>query len=298
LHQAQRAVEELRRCTTKWQNTLNDEVSDLISDIEYDLRDRTRQILRQVDEAFEAADPLTGWDTFQKWLEENLTEAAEANFEWMVQRLDWITHQVAGNFARYGSDVLPGWSVRVPEDLADRVSVIEKPNVEAFTPTQKVFTALRGSYGGMLMFGMATTLAGLPLINPVSLGAGALFGGKSMLDESKSLLKRRQAVAKTAAQRHVDEFFLRLSKDCRDTARQVHRMLRDHFAALTEELQEAIVVSFRSAKQEADAVTAERDQRQRAIEQTMKKLAVLFEEAQEVSAGRGGALRARLESRI
>jgi hypothetical protein len=183
----------------------------------------------------------------------------------------------------------------VPEDLADRVSIIEKPTVEPFTPTQKVFTALRGSYGGMLMFGMATTLAGLPLINPVSLGAGALFGGKSMRDESKSLLKRRQAAAKTAAQRHVDDFFLRLSKDSRDTARQVHRMLRDHFAALTEELQEAIVLSFRSAKQEADADAAEREQRHRVIEQAMKRLAIMYEEAQELAAGRGGTLRARLE---
>jgi small GTP-binding protein len=298
LHDAQRAVDDLRRRTTKWQNTLNDEMSDLMSDIEYDLRERTRLILRKVDEAFDTADPLTGWDTFRDWLEENLTEAAEANFEWMVERFDWITHQVASNFARYGSDVLPGWSVKVPDDLADRVSAIEKPQIEKFTPTQKVFTALRSSYGGMLMFGMATTLAGLPLINPVSLGAGAIFGGKGILDESKSLLRRRQAAAKTAAQRHVDDFFLRLSKESRDTARQVHRMLRDHFAALTEQLQEAIVQSFRSAKLEADAVTAEREQRQRSIEQAMTKLAVLIEEAQEVTAGRGGALRARLESRV
>lgn len=296
LQEAQRAVDDLRRRTTRWQNMLNDEMADLMSDIEYDLRDRTRLILRKVDEAFDTADPLTGWDTFTAWLEENLTEAAEANFNWMVQRLDWITHRVAANFARYGSDILPGWSIKVPDDLADRVPAIEKPMIERFSPTQKVFTALRGSYGGMLMFGMATTFAGLSLVNPVSLGAGALFGGKSILDESKSLRRRRQAAAKTAAQRHVDDFFIRLSKDSRDTARQVHRMLRDHFAELTEQLQEAIVQSFRSAKQEADAVTAEREQRQRAIEQMMKKLAVLHEEAKEVTAGRGGALHARLEA--
>lgn len=295
LREAQRAVDDLRRRTVTWQNTLNDEMADLISDVEYDLRDRTRLILRKVDEAFDTADPLSGWDTFASWLEENLAEAAEANFQWMVQRLDWITQRVAGTFARYGADVLPGWSITVPDDLADRVPTIEKPTVEKFSPTQKVFTALRSSYGGMLMFGMATTLAGLPLINPVSLGAGAIFGGKGILDESKSLLKRRQAAAKTAAQRHVDDFFLRLSKDARDTVRQVHRMLRDHFAALTEELQEAIIASFRTAKQEADAVTAVREQRRRAVEQAMRRLAALLEEAQEVAAGRGGTLRARLE---
>ena len=64
LRAAQREVDELRRCATRWQNTLNDEMADLLSDIEYDLRDRTRKILRQVDEAFETADPQTGWDTF------------------------------------------------------------------------------------------------------------------------------------------------------------------------------------------------------------------------------------------
>ncbi|MGC9669441.1 dynamin family protein [Planosporangium sp. 12N6] len=296
LQEAQRAVDDLRRRTTKWQNTLNDEMADLISDIEYDLRDRTRTILRKVDEAFDTADPLSGWETFQSWLEENLVEAAEANFEWMVQRLDWVTHQVASNFATYGADVLPGWSVKVPDDLSERVPAIEKPQIEKFTPTQKVFTALRSSYGGLLMFGMATTLAGMPLVNPVSLGAGAIFGSKGILDESKSLLKRRQAAAKTAAQRHVDDFFLRLSKDTRDTARQVHRMLRDHFAALTEELQAAIVESFRTAKQAADADVAEREKRHQQLDQAMKRLAILFEEAQELTAGRGGTLRTRLEA--
>jgi hypothetical protein len=293
LHEAQRAVDELRRCSTRWQNTLNDEMADLISDIEYDLRDRTRKILREVDEAFDTADPLTTWDTFQDWLEDNLIEAAEANYEWMVERCNWIMKRVAGNFLRYGQDVLPGWSVKVPDDLANRVPVIDKPQIDRFTPTQKVFTGLRGSYGGLLMFGLATSLAGLPLINPVSLGAGALFGGKSIRDESKALLKRRQAVAKAACQRHVDDVFLRLNKECRDTSRQVQRMLRDHFAALTEELQEAIVHSFRNAKQAADADVAEREQRQRAIEQQMKRLASLHEEAQELVAGRAGTTGAR-----
>jgi GTP-binding protein EngB required for normal cell division len=289
LRAAQREVDELRRCATRWQNSLNDEMGDLLSDIEYDLRDRTRKILRQVDEAFETADPQSGWDTFQEWLEENLVEAAEANYVWLAQRCDWIAGRVAAHFARYGQDALPDWSVRVPDDLAERVPVLEQPRIERFTPTQKVVTALRGSYGGVLMFGLATSLAGMPLINVVSLGAGALFGGKSIRDESKSLLKRRQAAVRVAAQRHVDDFFLRLNKDCRDTARRVQRMLRDHFAALTEELQEAIVASLRTAKQSADADQAERDQRHRQLELQMKRLAVLYEQAQRLAIGAGAA---------
>ncbi|MEU4780025.1 dynamin family protein [Micromonospora sp. NPDC023633] len=284
LHAAQREVDELRRCSTRWQNTLIDEVADLLSDIEYDLRDRTRQILRMVDEAFDTADPLVAWDTFQEWLEQSLVEAAEANHEWLIQRCDWTARRVAANFARYGYDVLPPWSLSVPEDLGDRLPEIERPNIDRFTASQKVITGMKGSYGGLLMFGLAMTLAGMPMINPVSIGAGALFGGKSIRDEGKQMLRRRQSTVKTAIQRHVDDFFVRMNKDCRDTTRQVQRILRDHFTALTEELQEAIVQSFRTAKQAADTDAAVREQRQREIRLKMTRLAALYDQAQQLTA--------------
>ncbi|MEU8327474.1 dynamin family protein [Micromonospora sp. NPDC048839] len=290
LHAAQREVDELRRCSTRWQNTLSDEIADLLSDIEYDLRDRTREILRTVDEAFDTADPLVAWDTFQDWLERSLVEAAEANHEWLIQRCDWIARRVAANFDRYGYDVLPPWSMTMPEDIGQRLPELQMPTIDRFTPSQKLFTGMKGSYGGMLMFGLATTLAGMPMINPVSVGIGALFGGKSIRDESKQLLRRRQATVKTAIQRHVDDFFVRMIRDCRDTARQVQRMLRDHFTGLTEELQEAIVQSFRSAKQEADTDASLREQRQREIRLKMTRLAALYEQAQQLTGTRAAPL--------
>jgi hypothetical protein len=72
-------------------------------------------------------------------------------------------------------------------------------------------------------------------------------------------------------------------------------MLRDHFAALTEELQEAIVHSVRNAKQAADADQAVREQRQQEIGQRMQRLASLYEAAQALTTGRGGLARPRLE---
>ncbi|MGN9913364.1 dynamin family protein [Phytohabitans sp. LJ34] len=284
LYEAQRGLDELRRCATRWQNTLSDEMTDLMSDIEYDLRDRTRQIMRKVDEAFETADPLKTWDDYQAWMEQSLTEAAEANFAWLVQRCDWITGRVADHFVRYGADILPEWRAGIPDRLAEQLEEIERPSVEKFTPVQKIFSGLRGSYGGLLMFGLATTLAGMPLINPVSLGAGALFGGKTIRDEGKTMLRRRQAAAKVASQRHVDDFFLRLNKECKDTARWVQRALRDHFTGLTEQLQEAIVDSLRTAKQAADADALEREQRKREVQQQMRRLAALYERAQALTA--------------
>ncbi|WP_030486818.1 dynamin family protein [Micromonospora chokoriensis] len=290
LHAAQREVDELRRCSTRWQNTLTDEIADLLSDIEYDLRDRTRQILRTVDEAFDTADPLVAWDTFQDWLERSLVEAAEANHEWLIQRCDWIARRVAAHFDRYGYDVLPPWSMTMPDDIGERLPELQRPTIDPFTTGQKLFTGMKGSYGGMLMFGLATTLAGMPMINPVSVGIGALFGGKSIRDESKQLLRRRQATVKTAIQRHVDDVFVRIIRDCRDATRQVQRMLRDHFTGLTEELQEAIVQSFRSAKQEADTDASVREQRQREIRLKMTRLAAVYEQAQQLTGARAAPL--------
>jgi hypothetical protein len=293
LHEAQRRVDELRRCATRWQNCLSDEVGDLMSDIEHDLRERTRAILSRTDETFESADPVRMWETFEPWLQQALREAAEASFAWLVERTEWMAQRIADQFPADAAALLPQWTPTVPEDLPERVASLGTPQVERFSTSQKLFTGLRGSYGGVLMFGLATSLAGMPLINPISIGAGAVFGGKSIRDESRSLLKRRQAVAKVAVQRHVDEVFVRLTKDAKDTIRRVQRVLRDHFGAVTEDLQEAIVESLRTAKQAADHDVAAREHRLRRVQQELSRLAELYEQAQALTRLRGAMIPAQ-----
>jgi Dynamin family len=276
LHEAQRAVEDLRRCATKWQNTLNDEMADLISDIEYDLRDRTRKIVRAVDEFFDSADPAAVWDGFDSWLEENMRNAAEANFAWLVARADWIARRIAAGFPEYRDGALPRSTFRVPPDAFDSVAGLEEPSTGAFGVGHKVFTGLRGSYGGLVMFGLLTSLAGFPLVNAVSLGAGALFGGKTLKDEGENRRLRRQVGAKQIVQRHIEDFFLKFSKDCRDVVRQAHRTLRDHFTAVAEEMQDMLIESARQAKQNADRGAAERSRRNIEIERELDALAALY----------------------
>lgn len=271
LRDAQRAVDELRRCTTRWQNALSDEMADLLSDVEYDLRDRTRRILAAIDEAFDTHDPLADWNAFASWLSDNLEAAAEANFHWMILRCEAAADRVADHFRRYGYrlETAP-YAAMMPARA--QVPLIEQPGMEGFSAVQKLFTGMRGSYGGILMFGLATSLAGLPLINPLSLGAGAIFGGKTVIDEGRMLLRRRQGAAKAGAQRHVDDFFLRFSKDGRDAARYIQRALRDHFTELTDDLQEAIIQSFRRAQRGAEAIAAERTAQ-------LRQLSALYERA-------------------
>ncbi|WP_367132707.1 dynamin family protein [Saccharothrix sp. HUAS TT1] len=288
LNEAQRRIDELRRRSARWQTVLADEMADLVSDIEYDLRDRTRRILREVEKTFETADPALGWDRFEAWLEDNLTEAATTNFAWLLDRSEWVAEKVAKSFPVVRDDLLPE-SV-FPDDVLDRVAPMDKPVIEKFSVMQKAFTGLKGSYGGVLMFGLATSLAGMPLLNAISLGAGALFGGKSIMDEGDQRLRRRQAAAKAAAARHVDDFFLKFSKDCRDAARHIQRSLRTHFATLAEELQETLLESARSARRAVQEDNTERERRSRDAKRELDQLVGLYQRVQALAGGQAPPL--------
>jgi hypothetical protein len=292
LHEAQHRLEDLRRITTRWQNCLADETGDLLSDIEQDLRERTRAVLKEAEETLDTLDPARTWDEFEPWLRQAVQEAAEASFAWLAERSEWLALRVAEQFPEYGDDVLPARVPATVDEVPDRAAGLSAPAVERFTTTQKLFTGLRGSYGGILMVGLATSMAGMSLINPLSIGGGALFGGRTIREESKSLLKRRQATAKIAVQRHVDQIFLGLAKDAKDSVRRLQRALRDHYSGVTEDIHEAIMESLRSAKAAADRDLAARAQHARRVEHELNRLAVLHTEAQELAARHSAAITA------
>jgi hypothetical protein len=277
-HAEARRMERLQRDSARWQTLLSDEVSDLLSDVEFDLRDRTRRILVEVDEYFETADPARTWTTFEEWLRENLTAVAEMNSEWLLDRFEWIARKIGRHVAPHREDALPD---SLPREVpSDSVGDLRMPRVERFGVGQKLFVGMRGSYSGLLMFGLATTIAGLPLINPISLGAGAAFGAKSVFEERGNRLKRRQAAAKTAAHRYVDDFFLTYGKHSKDTARQIHRALRDRLSAVADELRAEVTESAKSIKRVIDADTAQRTARAQEIRRDLAELALLRQRAQ------------------
>jgi GTP-binding protein EngB required for normal cell division len=272
---AQHRLDELRRRSSRWQTMLGDEVADLLSDIEYDLRERTRKILRNCEEYFDVADPARTWEEFEYWLCDSLAETAETNFTWLIERFQWLSTKIARQVAL--DEAIPDADAG---DLLDHIGDLTPPRIEKFSVGQQLFVGLRGSYGGLLMFGLATTLAGLPLINPISLGAGAAFGAKSVWDERGSRLKRRQSTAKTAAQRHVDDFFLSYGKESRDTARLIQRRLRDHFTAVVENLQSGIAERATEAKRAAEADLADRRRRSQEISLEVDRLVSLHKRIQ------------------
>ncbi|MEU4163099.1 GTP-binding protein [Actinoplanes sp. NPDC026670] len=281
LQATHRRLDDLRKCTVRWQNRLSDEVGDLMSDIEHDLRERVKALLAEADEFFTENDPAKSWDEFEPWLRDSLQEMATTSMTWLAERTEWMARRTADMFPPEAGDVLPPTALAVTDGgVLQGVSALDAPPVATFTPGQKLFIGLRGSYGGVVMFGLATSLAGMSLINPISIGGGALFGGKSVRDESKTLLKRRQTEARNAVRQHVDDIFTKLNKDARDSVRRAQRALRDHFTAVTEDLQEETMESLRNAKAAADRDAAVREAHGRRLREELTRLAELHTQAQ------------------
>jgi hypothetical protein len=285
LERSKARADDLRQRSARWQQTLGDGVTDLMADIEYDLRDRLRTISREAEDAIERDDPAKTWDQLEAWLYQQVSAAASANYVWAAQRARYLATRVAEHFGEQGSQVLPALDVGGATTALGRISAAERPEMQQFGVGQKALTALRGSYGGVLMFGMLTNVAGaaaglsLALLNPVSAGAGLLLGAKAISDERKRQLTARQTQARNAVRRYIDDVTFQVGKDSRDMLRRIQRTLRDHFTAQAEELHRSISESLAAAQRAVSADQAERDQRIRDLLAELKRLDALEQRA-------------------
>ncbi|MBK7274791.1 MAG: hypothetical protein IPI13_17145 [Actinomycetales bacterium] len=114
---------------------------------------------------------------------------------------------------------------------------------------EKIYIGVRGSYGGVLMAGLATGLIGLSLINPLSLLAGVLVGRRAYREDAANRLNRRRFEAKNIVRRHVDEVTFQVAKVLRDRLRVVQRTGRDHFGAIADEMHRSLAEATLAAKQ-------------------------------------------------
>jgi hypothetical protein len=274
LKRAKARADELKERSSRWQVTLNDGVADLQSDIEYDLRDRLRTIQREAEQLIDDADPSEVWEQFSDWFHQQVASASSANFVWAAERARFLATQVADHFAE-GADVdLP--ELRFDDEgIAGKVDQLAKPDSENLTTGNKLLTGAKGGYGGMLMIGMATTLAGIGMLNPFSIGAGILMGAKTVKDEQKRMLQKRRNDAKQAVRKHIDEVTFQVGKDSRDMLRRTQRQLRDHFTAIAQEVSTSIAASVSSAQNAVKTHTTDREKRIRDLKAEIARVGAL-----------------------
>jgi hypothetical protein len=259
MEEARDRADELRRVSSRWQVTLNDGIADLIADMEFDLRDRMRFVQRDADEALDSGDPAPGWDAFVDWTEKRVASAISDTFVWTNDRAKHLAREVARHFSE-GQVTLPEVQIDDSDVLGD-VGFISEMESAHIKPTDKLLIGMRGSYGGVIMIGLAMGMFGFALVNPFSIAAGVIIGAKVYKDEKANRLKRRQAEAKILVRKQLDEVIFQVGKQLKDRLRLVQRVTRDHFTDIAEEYHRSLADSVKAAQNAGREFSVEREQR-------------------------------------
>jgi hypothetical protein len=282
LEEAKAAADDLRRRSARWQQVLSDGVTDLMSDIDFDLRDRSRVVTREAEEAIDAQDPGPMWPELAEWLDRRIAAAVADSYVWAEQRSEWLAERVIEQFARDGGAAVPALSVGAAEAALE--ALVELPDIDdgSMTLRERTLIGLRGSYTGVLMTGLVTSLAGLAIINPFSLAAGVLLGRKAYNDDRRQRVARRQSEAKTVVRRHLDEVVFQVGKQLKDRLRTVSRTLRDLITDTAEEMSRSLADAVSAAQRSTKEATAEREARIRALRLRLEQLDLLAAEVRQL----------------
>ncbi len=277
LEEAKARADEFRSRSARWQVTLTDGIADLIADMEHDLRDRLRKVQREAENSIDEGDPGPIWEQITEWLDQRVAAAVSETFVWTDERSRWLSEEVAQLFSEGESD-LPAIDVGDTQGVMDPVEHISGLDAGRLGAGEKIYIGVRGSYGGVLMVGLATGLIGMSLINPLSLLAGVLVGRRAYREDMNTRLSRRQHEAKLLVRRYIDEVIFQVGKQLKDRLRLVQRSARDHFGSMADELHRSLTEALSASKSAAGTYTAQRDQRVAQLQAQLQRLEALQKE--------------------
>ncbi|QIS24116.1 hypothetical protein F6W96_10820 [Nocardia terpenica] len=282
LRMARAEADDLRQRSSNWQVTLADGCSELMADIEHDLRHRLRSLIRDTETKITEKDPAPGWSEFGADLDARICEAVEENFVIAHYRSAELAEQVAAKFPGGDREVqLPDMRLENPGEVLEPVASLEPLSSAKIGVVQPVLNVMRGSYGGLLMVGvLLTALLNMPPVNWYSGAAAVLFGVNAVWEDRRMRRERRQAEAKVAVSRLMDDVIFQVSKESRFRLRAVQRTLRDHFTDLATQTLRSVDESLRAAEEAAAVHSPEgRNRRLTDIENALVGLREVREKA-------------------
>jgi GTPase Era involved in 16S rRNA processing len=275
-------IDILKTTAAKWNQTLNDGIADLTSDVDHDLRARVRMVTAEADRAIETTDPADTWPEMEPWLQSRLADELLGNYELLRDRASRLSERVGHHFHEASGALLSRPPVHDPAPLATLAEFEHKIDLQRMRLAKQAMVALKNAYGGALMFIILGSLVGVQL-GPIGLGIGLVMGHRGLRDEKKRQVQRRRAEARNAIRRYCDEVIFVAGKDSRDTLRRVQRQLRDHYSAMAEELNRSNAQALSAAAEAAKRTQADREQRLRDIESEMSRVRQLRQRAQAVT---------------
>jgi replication fork clamp-binding protein CrfC len=271
--------------TALWQQVLNDGIADLTADIDHDLRGRFRIISQHIEKEIDSCDPTQHWAEIGTELENAIATAVGDNFVWAYQRAQVLAEEVGRTFTEAGLDAIKMPQIDAREMGASLGEIKSLASLEAkpVGKVRKVTMGMQGSYGGVLMFGMMTSFAGLGLFNPLSLGAGLLMGRSAYRENMDNRMLRVRNEAKLNTRRFIDDVSFVVNKESRDRLKGIQRQLRDHYRGIanqtTRSLNESLQATIASAKLEEN----ERDSRVKELERQLNILKQVTDHAEKLA---------------
>src|SRR5690625_5480557 len=145
LQEARSRADRLVRRSARWQLTLGDGFGELISDIEFDLRDRLRAVGREAEQLIDECDPGGSWDEIGVWLADSLTQAVSDNFVWAHERSVHLAQVVAGHFSDDGRATIPDLPFTGAEKAVNEIGGLESVRSGHLSLSQKVMIGMKGS---------------------------------------------------------------------------------------------------------------------------------------------------------
>jgi replication fork clamp-binding protein CrfC len=285
LEQRKRDAQEAMAHTALWQQVLNDGISDLTADVEHDLRGRFRAITQYTEKVIDDCDPTQHWAEIGSELENAVATAVGDNFVWAYQRAEVLADEVARVFMQAGIDAIdmPRIDAREMGEGFGELKSVSRLEAKPVRAGDRVVSGMRGSFGGVMMFGMLTTFAGLGMFNPLSIGAGALLGRKAYKDDMDNRMLRVRSEAKNNMRRFVDDVSFVVTKESRDRLKGIQRQLRDHYREIANQANRSLSESLQATLAAAKLEENERGARVRELERQLNILRQVTEHAEKLS---------------
>ena len=263
---------------------LNDGIADLTADVDHDLRARFRVITQHAEQVIDSCDPTQHWAEIGGEVENDVANAVGDNFVWAYQRAEALAADVARTFVEAGLDAIkmPEVSAREMGAGVGRLKSLARLESKPIGKGHKAITSMRGSYGGVLMFGMLTSVAGLGMFNPLSLGAGLLLGRKAYKEDMENRMMRVRNEAKTNLRSFVDDVLFVVTKESRDRLKNVQRQLRDHYREIANQTTRSLNESLQSTIAAERMEETERNNRIHELERQLNILGQVIENAEKL----------------
>jgi replication fork clamp-binding protein CrfC len=273
--------------TALWQQVLNDGIADLTADVDHDLRGRFRAISQHTEHVIDSTDPTHHWAEIGAELENTIATAVGDNFVWAYQRADALAQEVARTFVEAGLEAvqMPQIDAREMGAGFGELKSLGKLEAKPIKTGHKVVTGMRGSYGGVLMFGMLTSFAGLGMFNPLSLGAGILLGRKTYKDDMENRMMRVRNEAKMNMRKFIDDVSFVVNKESRDRLKGIQRQLRDHYRDIANQTTRSLNESLQATIASAQLEENERVTRIRELERQLNILKQVTDHAVNLAPG-------------